>query len=439
MKRALHSIALLAYGLLGAQQSYNMDLLGHLPYQSGVNDVWGYVDNNGLEYAIVGVVNGTSFVDVSVPENPIEKAFIPGPTSVWRDMKTWGNHAYIVHDSYSQGTSQGLLMVDLSQIHDGQITYDTLVDIAFERFHNIYIDENGVAYLFGGDADNGGALMYDLTENPMEPIYLGSFNETYFHDGMVRGDTLWGSAIYDGHLFAVDVQDKSNPVIIGGCTTPNAFTHNAWVSDDGNTVFTTDEVPGAYIAAVDVSDIMNMQVIDQIQTYSPESNVIPHNTHVLGNYLVTSYYCDGVTVVDASDPYNLAEVAYYDTSDSTGGTFSGAWGAYPWLPSGNILVTDRQEGLHILKIKNLEFSTSEMQELLEVSVGPNPSSDRFEIDFKANQVDYVEVYDMQGKLVQKLIPTSTSIALGNNWSQGIYTLNVVMKNELNISYQLVKN
>ena len=184
---------------------------------------------------------------------------------------------------------------------------------------------------------------------------------------------------------------------------------------------------------------MNMQVIDQIQTYSPESNVIPHNTHVLGNYLVTSYYCDGVTVVDASDPYNLAEVAYYDTSDSTGGTFSGAWGAYPWLPSGNILVTDRQEGLHILKIKNLEFSTSEMQELLEVSVGPNPSSDRFEIDFKANQVDYVEVYDMQGKLVQKLIPTSTSIALGNNWSQGIYTLNVVMKNELNISYQLVKN
>lgn len=439
MKRALLSITLLAYSLLGAQQSYNMDLLGHLPYQNGVNDVWGYVDNNGLEYAIVGVVNGTSFVDVSVPSNPVEKAFIPGPTSVWRDMKTWENHAYIVHDSYTQGASQGLLMVDLSQIHDGQITYDTLVDIAFERFHNIYIDEKGIAYLFGGDADNGGALMFDLTVNPMEPIYLGSYNETYFHDGMVRGDTLWGSAIYDGHLFAVDVQDKSNPVIIGGCATPNAFTHNAWVSDDGNTVFTTDELPGAYIAAVDVSDITNMQVIDQIQSYSPESNVIPHNTHVLGNYLVTSYYCDGVTVVDASDPYNLSEVAYYDTSDSTGGTFSGAWGAYPWLPSGNILVTDRQEGLHILKIKNLEFSTSEMQELLEVSVGPNPSSDRFDIDFKTNVVDYVEVYDMQGKLVQKLIPTSSSIALGKHWNQGVYTLNLVMKNNLNISYKLVKN
>ena len=28
--------------------------------------------------------------------------------------------------------------------------------------------------------------------------------------------------------------------------------------------------------------------------------------------------------------------------------FDGAWGAYPYLPSGNILVTDRQEGLFVL-------------------------------------------------------------------------------------------
>ena len=71
-------------------------------------------------------------------------------------------------------------------------------------------------------------------------------------------------------------------------------------------------------------------------------NVIPHNTHVLGDYLITSYYTSGVTVIDASDPFNLIEVAYYDTSPYSGGTFDGCWGAYPYLPSGLVLATDSE-------------------------------------------------------------------------------------------------
>lgn len=421
-----------------AQQAYNMELLGQLPYPQGVNDVWGYVDDQGREYAIVGAVDGVSFVDVSVPSAPIEKAFIPGPTSVWRDIKTWGNYAYIVHDAISIGEPQGLLIVDLTDISNGNITYNSIVNLAFERFHNIYIDENGIAYLFGGDADNGGALFFDLNPGPEAPVYLGSYYETYLHDGMVRGDTLWGAAIYEGQLIAIDVSDKSNPTILGSVTTPHNFTHNTWVSDDGNYVYTTDEVTGAYIAAVDVSDVTNMEVIDTIQTWSPETNVIPHNTHVIGDYLVTSYYCDGVTVVDASDPYNLHEVAYYDTSDSTGGTFSGAWGAYPWLPSGNILVTDRQEGLHILSVKNLEFSTEEMDRLLEISVGPNPSNNQFAIDTKANKIEAIEIYDVQGKLIENIKPRSSVFSCGQNWPQGIYLLKIQTAEGLSIEYKLNK-
>jgi choice-of-anchor B domain-containing protein len=128
--------------------------------------------------------------------------------------------------------------------------------------------------------------------------------------------------------------------------TPSNFTHNSWISDDGATVFTTDEVSGAFVASYDVSDLTNIRELDRIQAWSNNTDVIPHNTHVDGDFLVTSYYRDGVSVVDASNPSNLIEVAYYDTSpDFEGGGFNGAWGAYPYLPSGNILVSDIENGL----------------------------------------------------------------------------------------------
>lgn len=425
---------------LNAQQSYNMTLLGKLDYEQGLNDVWGYVDDIGNEYAIVGVINGTSIVDVTDPFNLVEKAFIPGPSSTWRDMKTFGHYAYIVHDSFSNGDSQGLLIIDLSDIAQGQVSTNSILDISYSRFHNIFIDEKGIAYLFGGDYDNGGVLIYDLTNDPEAPIYLGEFEETYLHDGMVRGDTLWGSAVYNGTLMAIDVSDKSNPIIMGTVSTPHNFTHNAWVSDDGNTVFTTDEVAGAYVAAVDVSDVTDMSVVDQIQSWSPQTNVIPHNTHVKGKYLITSYYCDGVTVVDASDPTNLQEVAYYDTSDSTGGTFSGAWGAYPYLPSGNILVTDRQEGLHILSIDNLEFSTEDLQSLLEIDIYPNPTTEFFNV--AVNDVNWksLNVYDIQGRLIysKENSNSSNTTRIGESWVAGTYILSIINKNNIKINYKLLK-
>ena len=440
MKRLLLSFLVFLLPFVAyTQDSYNMTLLSQLDYDSGLNDIWGYVDSEGREYAIVGLVDGTSFVDVSNPSVPIEKAFIAGPTCVWRDIKTWGKYAYVVHDGVSFPESQGLMIVDLSNIATGNITYSHFYfDNHFNNAHNIYIDENGVVYLFGGNYGSGGALMFDVSQNPENPEYLGVFEDYYLHDGMVRGDTLWGAAIYGGVVAAIDVSDKENPVILGSALTPHTFTHNAWISDDGNTVYTTDEVGGAYIASVDVSDINNMEVIDTIQSWSPETNVIPHNTHVLGDYLVTSYYCDGVTVVDVSDPYNMQEVAYYDTSDSTGGTFSGAWGTYPWLPSGNILVSDRQEGLFVLKVSNLDFSAEDMDALLDISVGPNPSNHLFKIDTKHNEIDFVEIYDMQGKLVDCMEPSSSVFTCGQDWTQGVYLLKIQTEQGLSIEYKLNK-
>tara|TARA_B100000963_G_C22617781_1_gene668252 strand:- start:1100 stop:2716 length:1617 start_codon:yes stop_codon:yes gene_type:complete len=188
----------------------------------------------------------------------------------------------------------------------------------------------------------------------MNPTIAGIFDDYYLHDGMVRGDTLWGSAIYAGVFSVIDVSDKSNPSIMSSYPTSCQFTHNAWISDDNNYLFTTDETSGCYIGSYDVSDIYNIQEIDLVQewtgdgAYGQQEDVIPHNTHVFGDYLVTSYYTSGVTIIDASDPFNLIEVAYYDTSPSSGGSFDGCWGAYPYLPSGLILATDQQEGLFVL-------------------------------------------------------------------------------------------
>lgn len=347
--------AILLLATISANAQLNMSLKGHLPFNDELNDVWGYADGSGNEYALVGTVNGFAIVDVTDPADPIQLHYIPGVNSTWRDVKVWGHHAYVVNE-----TSGGLLIVDLSDLPSNisSVTYTApaagLAPDTLSTAHNIFIDENGFAYLFGYNnsiADiptaERGALILDLA-NPEAPVIAGVYKTNYIHDGFVRGDTMWGGEIYNGDLSVVDVSDKANPVLLALQSTPNKFTHNCWLSDDGQTVYTTDEKGGSYVAAYDVSDLENISELDRYQS-SPGKGVIPHNTFVLGNYLFTSYYKDGVTLVDATNPSSLVEVGNYDTSPfiSEDG-FAGCWGVYPYLPSGNILVTDIEEGLFIL-------------------------------------------------------------------------------------------
>jgi len=174
------------------------------------------------------------------------------------------------------------------------------------------------------------------------------YDENYFHDGMARGDTLWGAAIYEGKFYSVDVSDPENPEILGSEYTPGVFTHNIWVSDNGQNVFTTDEISGGFITAFNVSDMDSIYETDRVRS-NPGSGVIPHNVHVYNDYLVSSYYTDGVVIHDASRPGNVIEVGYYDTSPQhSGDGYYGCWGAYPFLPSGNILASDIEEGLYVL-------------------------------------------------------------------------------------------
>lgn len=330
-------------------QNFNLDSLSHIDYDalhgSNLSDVWGYTDEFGNEYALVGAEKGVSVVDISNPQNPIEIYWHNGSTSVWRDIKTYGDYAYITTEA-----DDGLLIIDLSPLPNNPIVNVTnYYNNAnyWSSAHNLYIDENGYGYIFGSNRGNGGAIILDLFTDPMQPIEVGVYDNWYIHDGYAVNDILYAAHVNDGFFTIVDVSDKANPVILGSQVTPSSFSHNIWPSDDQNFVFTTDEVTRAYLAAYDVSDPNNITEVDRVQS-SPGSGVVPHNVHVKGDFLVTSYYADGVVIHDISDPSNMIEVGRYDTYPGTADYTIGNWGAFPYFASGIILATDIENGLFIL-------------------------------------------------------------------------------------------
>ena len=286
MKKIL-LIFLISPFFLSSQSNYNLSLLGTYDWNNTEgNDIWGWADMNGNEYALVGLNNGFSVVNVTNPNSPSQEFFISDLNSTWRDVKTYGHYAYVTTEA-----DAGLLIVDLSDMTGNTYYHQTIFNNSngsnteFTAAHNIYIDENGVAYIFGASSNTGGspsdgAIFLDVATNPTDPIYLGEWDDYYIHDGMARGDTMYVGCIYEGEMYVVDVSNKSNPQNLGSTSTPSNFTHNAWVSNNGRYVFTTDEQSDAYVGAYDISDINNIQEVDRIQS-NPGSNSIPHNAHVI--------------------------------------------------------------------------------------------------------------------------------------------------------------
>ena len=166
----------------------NIEHLSTTNYPTRGNDVWGYTAPDSQEYAILGVLDGVAIVNVTDPRNPVEVDFIPQTNSIWRDMKTWGTHAYAVADQ--RGTRDGILIIDLEHLPDS-ISYrnvnPTIDSSVIQHCHNIYIDEFGIAYLAGcnsetGRINDGGVLMYDVVTTPGEPELVGVCPEVYSHD-----------------------------------------------------------------------------------------------------------------------------------------------------------------------------------------------------------------------------------------------------------------
>ncbi len=327
-----------------AQISDNVIFHGNLDEHVEYNDIWGYTAPNGDEYALLGTTTGLSVINVTDRGNPYETGYISGVTSVWRDIKTYDHYAYVT----TEGIGGGLMIVDLDDPENPvqMPTYN-----GFSTAHNIYIDTaTARCYIAGSDLGSGGLRILSLA-NPIAPTEIGSWETVYLHDVMVQDGKAFCGAIYQERLYILDVTGPGGtPSVLGQVGGyPHAFTHNGWVTPDGNYVLSTDEEAGA---ACRMWDITNLPTITQTDLYLPNPSTVPHNAHIVGDLAVISHYEIGVRIVDVSDPFNLAEVGYYDTypSDDGGGT-KGCWGAYPFFENspGLIVASDIQTGLYVLE------------------------------------------------------------------------------------------
>jgi choice-of-anchor B domain-containing protein len=322
-------------------QNFNLELRSTLtfPNQTLAN-IAGYTQD-GREYALVGGSKGLIIVDITDPASPVQIVQIPGPDNLWKEIKTFSHYAYVT----SEGGG-GVQIVDLSTLPSASLLYHNYTgdgEIAgqLDDIHALHIDvSKGFLYAFGGGLFGGGAKVLDLNADPYNPTYVGKFDQLgYIHDGYADNDTLYAGHIYEGLLSIVDMSDKQDPKLLGTVETPGNFTHNAWLLDDHKHILTTDEATPSFLTSFDISDPTDIKELDR---YSPDngSGSLGHNTHVRNDWAVTSWYSEGVIIVDAHRPENLVRVAQYDTWAGSGANFDGNWGAYPFFPSGTIVATN---------------------------------------------------------------------------------------------------
>lgn len=307
---------------------------------------WGYTAPDGREYAFFASQIGTSIIDITT-KPIVEVAFIPGPHSAWREIKTYRNYAYITTENRSIAEGAGVQIVDLTALPDTAhlIRTDTT---SFISAHTIWIDDHYL-YAMGTRAEagvNGGALILDLEPDPLHPRKVGGVDPQYYHDAFIRNDTLVGAAVNGDGADIYDVSDKAAPVLLGQIRYPFAGTHNAELTEDGRYVVTSDEIDFT-AKTLKVWDISDPDDIVMAAEYSPNLVETIHNVRVRGRYAYVAWYTAGVRIVDLIDPRHPREVGFIDTYGGADGGFSGVWEVYPHFPSGKIIASDRNSGLYV--------------------------------------------------------------------------------------------
>lgn len=345
-------LCLFIFNIASGQRDFNIELLSSISHGNILtNDVWGYTDQNGKEYGVVGTRAEAIIYDLSDPSHPQVVHRVPGAFSIWRDFKSFGNFIYQTTD---QG-QDGLTIIDMTQAPDTitSFLYQPMLELggrttALRTCHNIWIDDRGYAYLSGCNISAQGVLIFDIASDPYDPAFIGAADERYAHDAITQDTFLYASEINQGNLAIYSISDPTRPRLISRTQTSSSFTHNAWMSDDGKYIFTTDERTRAFVDAYDITDPENPQRIDTYQP-SPGKQVIPHNAHYHNGFLVVSWYSEGVIILDAHRPDNLVRVGQYDTHPQSDEGGDGCWGAYPYFASEIITVGDINRGFFVLR------------------------------------------------------------------------------------------
>jgi len=331
-------------------QDYNVTLDAQVNWPGKYcSNIWGFA-KNGKEYALVGHADGMIVMDVTTPTNPIFiQQLTDTITSLWREIKTYGNYAYITSEGVTPSGHGGVGIANLTNLPNPSIPFkkyhgDGGILNQLKRSHSLHVDTTkGFCYIYGATGlANSGAIALNLSD-PYNPIYAGMQTTRYIHDGYVDDDIMYAAELGNSgitNVRVVDFTNKSAPITLATFQTPTYFCHNTWPSNDKQYLFTTDENSGSYLGSFDISDLGNITLLDKIQP-TPGSGSIVHNTYVKDHFAVTSWYTDGITITDISRPGNLIQVGRYDTYPyGSGNGFKGCWGVYPYLPSGKILVTN---------------------------------------------------------------------------------------------------
>ena len=366
-------------GLAGQYPCDGYDLLARLSLSemsagSG-NDIWGWTDpNGGKEYALVGLDNGTAFVDISDTENLVYLGKLPSETSSspWRDIKVFQNHAFIG----AEANGHGMQVFDLTQLRNvasPPVTFNT--DAVYDGIgnsHNIVINENtGFAYPVGtnrNDAFNGGVHFVDISD-PKNPVAAGGYGASgYTHDAQVVSyngpdadyagrEILIGAN--EAFIVIVDVTDKMNPTRISQLQYSNLqYTHQGWFTADQRYFILgdeLDEVSFGFSSRTLVFDFSDLDNPVLHTTYSGPTTAIDHNGYVLGNRYYLANYTAGIRVLDLTNigSGTLEEVGFFDTYPSNNtASFDGVWSLYPYFSSGKIVVNDINSGLFVIEASN---------------------------------------------------------------------------------------
>ena len=382
----------------------NIDLLSNVPVNvlssvsNSTNDIWGHVDlNNRREYAIVGMQASIAVVDVTEPTAPVVVGEITGQSTTWRDIKVYQYfdsaagrfkaYAYASADS----VTEGFTIIDLNDLPNGISLTKRINDD--NRAHNIYISNvdytlntplNDAApqlHLVGQDSNGGAFRSYTLT-SPQTPtasyIPSGFTRADYTHDASsmrvtdARAQTDCVNATADGCTVMLDFNEdamrlwdhtntNSTSELSSISYNEVAYTHSGWFSEDKQYAFVHDELDERNFSLntrVMIFDISSLTTPVLASIWTSDNGTIDHNGYVRGNRYYMSNYERGLTVLDISDPTAPVEAGFFDTYPAFNSTnFNGAWGVYPFLPSGNILVSDIQRGLFVLKDNTLSATT----------------------------------------------------------------------------------
>ncbi len=360
-------------GTAGMFPCMNMELVEFVPLSEfggqRTNDIWGWTDPlTGLEYAIVGIRNGTAFFELNDHGHPTFRGTLPTRSlhSSWRDMKVYEDHVFVV----SEAKFHGMQVFDLTHLRvqtNGPVIYTSDADyVGFTNAHNIAInEETGFAYAAGTATCNGGLHMIDI-RIPQSPQFAGCFaTDGYTHDAqcvVYKGpdSNYYGREICfnsnEDMLTIVDVTNKSAPVMLSH--TPyfsSGYTHQGWLAEDHAYFFLDDELDERNYGLTTrtfVWDVTDLTAPIITGAHWAQSTAIDHNQYVRGNHIFQANYRAGVRILRIGDlsQAELVEVAYFDTSPADDKPmFAGTWSVYPYFESGFIVASDINKGLFVLR------------------------------------------------------------------------------------------